>query len=666
MKNRRISAHEFRYHAADVAYNRPHPVQRSNGEESRYRISNEPVSTIDPTKPDIKNYPSYIAAFTKGFQHDENGFMAFPDKGFYSDFIRTCDAGDLSSIQALKLNERIPATSATPANPLNEWKSQIALSANGNDGADVRGWESMGAGLVYDLEGPDAQALTIPPAPTLDSDELVAEMIELYWMALCRDIPFKMFKGGPGSIAANNTKIHNALDDLNSLPWFDRTKTYGLHSYELARKRGYFKAVEDLERQKPGSLPFTYADIFRGNVKGDDVGPYVSQFLLVGNKALGISTDDLGNHTDSFTEDQGLIAYGSATIDQRVRIAKAKVDYMTTWEQWLDVQNAANLRKLEVYEPINNDNNVNREKGYRFISTPRDLCTYVHYDALHQAYFNACLILLDFAPFDPDLPFQLPDSADKQTGFAQFGPPHILNLVSEVATRALKAVRFQKYNVHRRVRPEVVGGWIHLYATNAGITTPGKPSVKKTLDVIKRMVTTFEGDPTTTPSTPAKAVWEAVKDYNATQNVLADRSADASASSDSYLLPMPYVEGSPMHPSYGSGHATVAGACVTILKAFFDEGFILPYAYEADSAGKNLVKIPDLEGKLTVENELNKLASNIAFARNWAGVHYWSDQAESLKLGEQIALGILEEQKLQYGENFSMTVPLFDGTSVRI
>ncbi len=69
------------------------------------------------------------------------------------------------------------------------------------------------------------------------------------------------------------------------------------------------------------------------------------------------------------------------------------------------------------------------------------------------------------APFDPDLPFQLPDSIDKQTGFAQFGPPHILNLVSEVATRALKAVRFQKYNVHRRVRPEVVAGWIHRYAT---------------------------------------------------------------------------------------------------------------------------------------------------------------------------------------------------------
>ena len=69
--------------------------------------------------------------------------------------------------------------------------------------------------MVYDLEGPDAQSLTIPPAPTLDSDELVAEMMELYWMALCRDIPFKMFKGGPASIAANNMQNSAAIDDLN-------------------------------------------------------------------------------------------------------------------------------------------------------------------------------------------------------------------------------------------------------------------------------------------------------------------------------------------------------------------------------------------------------------------------------------------------------------------
>ena len=121
----------------------------------------------------------------------------------------------------------------------------------------------------------------------------------------------------------------------------------------------------------------------------------------------------------------------------------------------------------------------------------------------------------------------------------------------------------------------------------------------------------------------------------------------------------------------------MAGACVTILKAFFDTRWPLN---PADSGGKEKGLVPG--GKayvgagpslhlvdaptLTLEGELNKLAANISIGRDWAGVHYFSDYWESLLLGEQIALGILEEQKLTYGENFSMTVPLFDGGAIRI
>ena len=140
-----------------------------------------------------------------------------------------------------------------------------------------------------------------------------------------------------------------------------------------------------------------------------------------------------------------------------------------------------------------------------------------------------------------------------------------------------------------------------------------------------------------------------------------------------YLLPMAFPEGSPMHPSYGAGHATVAGACVTILKAFFDHkhpltmaGNGLAFVSNPKDNGKTLAAVPVGPDPLTVEGELNKLASNISIGRNWAGVHYFSDYIESLRMGEQIAIGILEEQKLTYRENFSMTVPLFDGGSIRI
>ena len=83
----------------------------------------------------------------------------------------------------------------------------------------------------------------------------------------------------------------------------------------------------------------------------------------------------------------GYIAYGAIRVDQRVRHATPCDDHMTNWKEWLDVQEGANFGGLESYVCKKND-------AYRFITTPRDLATYVHYDALYEAYLNACLLLL--------------------------------------------------------------------------------------------------------------------------------------------------------------------------------------------------------------------------------------------------------------------------------
>lgn len=156
-----------------------------------------------------------------------------------------------------------------------------------------------------------------------------------------------------------------------------------------------------------------------------------------------------------------------------------------------------------------------------------------------------------------------------------------------------------------------------------------------------------------------------------------------------------------MHPAYGAGHATVAGACVTILKAFFDTNAVLVkrtvsdgcadkektevkfdryrkhdkaiayrapdmYAYEKEPDCA-LIADDTLTSPLTLEGELNKLAANISIGRNMAGVHYFSDYYDSLRMGEQIALGILEEQALGYSTDpYVLSVPTFDGDVVRI
>jgi hypothetical protein len=135
-----------------------------------------------------------------------------------------------------------------------------------------------------------------------------------------------------------------------------------------------------------------------------------------------------------------------------------------------------------------------------------------------------------------------------------------------------------------------------------------------------------------------------------------------------YLLPMAFPEGSPLHPSYGAGHATVAGACVTILKALFDETYAIPNPVVASADGLSLVPYsgPDANA-LTVGGELNKLASNIGIGRNFAGVHWRSDYAESLRLGEALALSVLQDQRSTYKEPFNgFTLTKFDGTKITV
>ena len=71
-----------------------------------------------------------------------------------------------------------------------------------------------------------------------------------------------------------------------------------------------------------------------------------------------------------------------------------------------------------------------------------------------------------------------------------------------------------------------------------------------------------------------------------------------------HLLPIAFPEGSPLHTAYGSGHATVAGACVTMLKAFFDGSAIIrnPVVPDPSNPAALIPYVPPVgEPPLTVE-----------------------------------------------------------------
>jgi hypothetical protein len=129
-------------------------------------------------------------------------------------------------------------------------------------------------------------------------------------------------------------------------------------------------------------------------------------------------------------------------------------------------------------------------------------------------------------------------------------------------------------------------------------------------------------------------------------------------------LPLAYPEGCPIHPSYPAGHAVVAGACSTVLKAFFNQDFEIPNPVTADAEGPSPVPYGET---LRVGGELNKLAANIAMARNAAGVHWRSDSVGGIRLGETVALGLLRDIAATVTEPFAgFQVTTFDGSKVTV
>lgn len=302
--------------------------------------------------------------------------------------------------------------------------------------------------------------------------------------------------------------------------------------------------------------------------------------------------------------------FGANEIDQKITTAMPGINYMTDFASWLAVQNGV-AQPGNIFDPV-----------LRYMRNGRDLGQWVHIDVLFQGYFQAFLIMAGMGvPFDNGNPYK---NSTTQAGFATFGGPHIATLLCEVSTRALHAVWNQKWLVHRRIRPEAFAERVDRTAHH-GASYPVHSEILNSVSSAARL-----------------------GGYLPAGNA---------------FLPMAFPEGCPTHPAYGAGHATVAGACTTILKAWFDDSFVIPNPVVPDPTGQVLV--PYAGDTLTVGGELNKIASNVANGRNIAGVHWRSDATESLKLGESIAINIMKDQKLSYNESFSgFSLTKFDGTTI--
>lgn len=515
---------QIRVEAAQAERNVPIPPHPDNGDETAY--------------------PTRIGNFSKGLRHNDRGEV---DPVAYNALLAAAQDGTFASYEGL-----------TP---------YLGCADSGRQNRLVNPL----AGDAFDLEGTDCAQLAIPPAPAFSSAQEAGEMVELYWMALLRDVNFDNY--------AHNPLAQEAAADLSQLSDFRGPKENG---------------------------QVTTQTLFRDVFPGCTIGPHISQFLL------------------------RQTAYGAQSVDQRIHARAPGSDFLTGFADWLDVQNGC--------IPLNLNIPPATEAPVRFIRNGRDISHYVRLDVLYQAYFVATLVLLNGItlnettnpflirfPFDAGNPYGQNGATGVQAGFGTFGNPHIATLVTEPATRALKAIWFQKWHVHRRLRPEAFGGRV---------------------EVIRQHLAAYPIHADLFNSSVLPKIF---------------------SQTGSHLLPQAFPEGSPVHPSYGSGHATVAGACVTILKAFFDERKVFPAPVQINPADGGQTTIPYHGPRLTVGGELNKLASNIATGRNIAGVHWRTDAVEAMKLGEAVAISMLRDMRATYKEPFSgFSLTKFDGTTISV
>ena len=507
---RRERAYQIRFQAAKTQRKKPLVLHATNGDEARY--------------------PNRIGNFTKGLPHNSFGEV---EADSYNGLLKAALSDDPADFEAIR-------------------------TSGGRRLTNPQG------GCAFDLQGTDAWDLTAPPPPALASAEEAGEGVELYNMAVLRDVNFWDYAEGHPDVDA-------ALADLNRLS-----------DFKGARVKG----------------KVTAQTLFRDPLPGCLEGPYISQFLWLP------------------------APFGAEVVDRRVQTQLPGSDHLIRYSDWLETQNGFG------------HNFLRPDPQRYYIRNGRDLSEWVHIDVLFQAYFTACLILGSpqnifdpetdggiGAPLNPGNPYL---ASRNQAGFTCWGGPHIKTLVCEVATRALKATWHQKWQVHRRLRPEAFGGVVHHQRTS------------------NRYPGALHRDIVESP----------VLDRLLSKNGTA-------------LLPIAFPEGSPLHPSYTAGHATVAGACVTILKWFYDERFVINQPVIPTPDGLDVV--PYQGPPLTIGGELNKLASNVATGRNIAGMHWRSDARASLRLGEEIAIELLRDQKALYSENLTgCTFTRFDGTRITV
>ncbi|MGB0425218.1 MAG: hypothetical protein ACPGED_12885, partial [Flavobacteriales bacterium] len=298
--------------------------------------------------------------------------------------------------------------------------------------------------------------------------------------------------------------------------------------------------------------------------------------------------------------------------------------YGHTQSNYLEIQNG-NIPVAQTIDEVK-----------KFMFNGRQLGSTVHIDLVFQHFYEAAAILLN-AGAGAGAQIKV---GSKEGNFLG-GPVLSTTGIAEVSRHALRAAWVQKWRKHLRLRPEAMAA--RVVAEKDGNLPEG----------------------TVHPDLKSSDVIAMVEAYNLANN-----------GEEKAFLPLQYAEGSPAHPAYPAGHATIAGACATFLKIMFADGSWSSLGLGEKQANDDGSALEAYSGSdkdaagagdsgITIHGEIDKLAHNVALGRDYAGVHYRSDSA--LSLGEKVAIQYYKDQKALFNEEVEdVTFVGFDGSSITV
>lgn len=189
----------------------------SSRQQTAYRVRQSAASfecgqpeAVHPNNGDENSLPAYIGSFSKGLPHTQNGEVL---PAAYQSLIEALSTGTVTALESI------------------------------NRGSGSKFVDPL-ASLAFQMEGADSHRLGIDPPPAFSSADEAGEMVELYWQALSRDVPFTAY--------STSSVTQAAIADLNRLSAFQGPKAAGQVTPET---------------------------LFRGNISGGLSGPYISQFF---------------------------------------------------------------------------------------------------------------------------------------------------------------------------------------------------------------------------------------------------------------------------------------------------------------------------------------------------------------------------------------------------